>query len=329
VTTRRKFLGSLAGGLLAAPCAVQAQQSGKKPRIGVLNVGGGAGAGSTIDSFFQGLRDLGWDEGQNVVIERRNAEGHEERLPALAAELVNLKVDVILAAGGPASLNAARDATKTVPIVMVASSRDPIGTGLIRSYAHPAGNITGTVTAPEELTGKQLEFLRAVAQGLSRVGFLWDATAGPFRLQKETAEVARSLGVEVLPFEVLDPAGLDGAFGAAAKARVGGLIFGGSPMFVRNRKQIADLLTKHRLPAITVWRNFAEAGVLMAYGPSLQEQFRRAAVYVDKILKGAKPADLPVERPTKFELVINLKTAKTLGLTIPPSVLGRADEVIQ
>jgi len=329
VTTRRRFLGSLAGGLLAAPRTIQAQQSGKKPRIGVLNVGGGGGARSTIDSFFQGLRDLGWDEGQNVFIERRNAEGHEERLPALAAELVNLKVDVILAAGGPASLNAARDATKTVPIVMVASSRDPIGTGLIKSYAHPGGNITGTVTAPEELTGKQLEFLRAVAPRLSRVGVLWDATAGPFRLQKETAEVARSLGVEVLPFEVLDPAGLDGAFGAAAKARVGGLIFGGSPMFVRNRKEIADLLMKHRLPAITVWRTFAEAGVLMAYGPSLQEQFRRAAVYVDKILKGAKPADLPVERPTKFELVVNLKTAKALGLTIPPSLLGRADEVIQ
>ena len=327
MTTRRKFLGSLAGGLLAAPRTVQAQQSGKKPRIGVLNVGGGAA--SILDPFFQGLRDLGWVEGQNVGIERRNAEGYEERLPGLAAELINLKVDVILAAGGPASLKAARDATKTVPIVMVASSRDPIGTGLIKSYAHPGGNITGIVTAPEELTGKQLEFLRAVAPGFSRVGVLWDATAGPFRLQKETAEVARSLGVEVLSFEVLDPAGLDGAFGAAAKARVGGLIFGGSPMFGRNRKQIADLLMKHRLPAITVWRTFAEAGVLMAYGPSLQEQFRRAAIYVDKILKGAKPADLPVELPTKFELAINLKTAKLLRLTVPQSLLLRADEVIQ
>jgi putative ABC transport system substrate-binding protein len=329
---RREFLGTLAAGLLGAPLAVQAQQSGKSPRIGVLNIGGGAGsvgAGTVLDPFFQGLRDLGWGEGQNVVIERRNAEGHEERLPGLAAELINLKVDVILAAGGPASLNAARDATKTIPIVMVASSRDPIGTGLIKSYAHPGGNITGIVTAPEELTGKQLEFLRAVAPGLSRVGVLWDATGGPFRLQEETAEAARSLGVEVLPFEVLEPAGLDGAFSAAAKARVGGLIFGGSPMFGRNRRQIADLLTRHRLPGISVWRNFSEAGVLMSYGPSLAEQFRRAAIYVDKILKGAKPADLPVERPTKFELVINLKTAKALGLTIPQSLLGRADEVIQ
>jgi putative ABC transport system substrate-binding protein len=240
-----------------------------------------------------------------------------------------LKVDVILAAGGPASLNAARDATKTIPIVMVASSRDPIGTGLIKSYAQPGGNITGIVTAPEELTGKQLEFLRAVVPDLSRVGVLWDATGGPFRLQKETADVARSLGVEVLPFEVLEPAGLDGAFSAAAKARVGGLIFGGSPMFGRNRRQIADLLMRHRLPGISVWRHFTEVGVLMAYGPSLQEQFRRAASYVDKILKGTGPADLPVERPSKFDLIINLKTAKALGLTIPPSLLGRADEVIR
>jgi putative tryptophan/tyrosine transport system substrate-binding protein len=324
---RRTFLAGTGAVILGARLVAEAQQSGKKPRIGVLNVGGGVG--SVIEPFLQGLRDLGWGEGQNVVIERRNAEGHEERLPGLAEDLINLKVDVILASGGPASLKAARDATKTIPIVMVASSRDPIATGLIKSYAHPGGNITGIVTAPEELTGKQLEFLRAAAPGLSRVGFLWDATAGPFRLQKETAEVARSLGVEVLPFEVLEPAGLDGAFNAAANARVGGLIFGGSPMFGRNRRQIADLLLRHRLPVISVWRHFAEAGVLMAYGPSLQEQFRRAAAYVDKILKGAKPGALPVERPTKFELIINLKTAKALGLTIPPSLLGRADEVIQ
>src|SRR5713101_4623488 len=269
VVRRRVFLAGTGAVLLAAPLGAQAQPSRKPPIVGVLGVRG-EGPAAGIDRFFQGLRDLGWVEGQSVIIERRLAEGREERLPALAAELILLKVDVILAAGGPASLNAARDATKTIPIVMVASSRDPIGTGLIKSYAHPGGNITGTVTAPEELTGKQLEFLRAVAPRLSRVGVLWDATAGPFRLQKETAEAAQSLGVELLPFEVLEPVGLDGAFGAAAKARVGGLIFGGSPMFVRNRKQIADLLTKHRLPAISVWRNFTEAGVLMAYGPSLQ-----------------------------------------------------------
>ena len=325
---RRTFMALVSGSLLAAPLAAEAQPSRKPPIVGVLGVSG-EGPAAGIDRFFQGLRDLGWVEGQSVIIERRIAEGREERLPALAAELILLKVDVILAAGGPASLNAARDATKTIPIVMVASSRDPIGTGLIQSYARPGGNITGLVTAPEELTGKQLELLREARPGLSRVGILWDATTGPFRLQKETAEVAQTLGIELLPFEVHGPADFDGTVAAATKQRVGGLLFAGSPMFVRNRRKIADLLAKHRLPAISVWRSFTEAGVLIAYGPSLPDLFRRAAVYVDKILKGAKPGDLPVERPTKFELVINLKTAKALGLTIPQSVLARADQIIQ
>jgi len=305
----------------------EGQQSGKMPRIGVLGISGGPQI--VAESFLQGLRDLGWVDGQTVIIERRIAEGREERLPALAAELIHLKVDVILAAGGPASLNAARDATKTIPIVMVASSRDPIGAGLIKSYARPGGNITGLVTAPEELTGKQLELLREVRRGLSRVGILWDATTGPFRLQKETAEVAQTLGIELLPFEVRGPTDFDIALAAATKERVGGLLFAGSPMFVRNRKQIADLLTKQRLPAISVWSSFTDAGVLMAYGPSLPDLFRRAASHVDKILKGANPGEIPVERPTKFELVINLKTAKSLGLTIPQTLLLRADQVIE
>jgi putative ABC transport system substrate-binding protein len=314
--------------LLVAPLAVGAQQPGRIPRIGVLSVGGGTS--TVVDPFFQGLRDLGWAEGQNLVIERRNAEGREERLPGLAADLVHLNVDVILAAGGPTSLNAARDATKTIPIVMVASSRDPIGTGLIQSYARPGGNITGLVTAPEELTGKQLELLKTVVPRLSRVGFLWDATASAgFRLPSDTVEASRSLAIQVLPFKVREPADLGVAVAAAVRERVGGMLFAGNPMFVRHREEIAELLTKHRLPGISVWRSFAETGVLMAYGPSLSDQFRRAAGYVDKILRGAKPADLPVERPSKFELVINLKTAKALALTIPPAVLARADEVIQ
>jgi putative ABC transport system substrate-binding protein len=311
----------------AAPLATEAQQTRRIPKIGVLSTGGAAP--TVIDQFFQGLRDLGWAAGQNLLIERRNAEGREERLPGLAAELVHLNVDVILAAGGPPSLNAARDATKTIPIVMIASTRDPIAAGLIKSYAHPGGNITGIVTAPEELTGKQLEFLREVVPGLSRVGILWDLTVGPFRLEKETAEVAQALGIELVPFQVHGPADFDGALSAATKARARGLLFAGSPMFVRNRREIADLLTKHGLPAISVWRTLSEAGLLMAYGPSLPDQFRQAAVYVDKILRGAKPNELPVERPTKFALVINLKTARALGLTIPPSVLARADEVIE
>jgi len=212
---------------------------------------------------------------------------------------------------------------------MVASSRDPIATGLIQSYARPGGNITGLVTAPEELTGKQLELLKTAVQGLSRVGFLHDATLGALRLEKATIETARALDIDIVPFDIHGPADFGGGVAAAVKERVGGLVISGSPMFGRYRQQIAELLTKHRLPGICVWRSFAEVGVLMAYGPSLSDQFRRAAAYVDKILKGAKPGDLPVERPAKFELVINLKTAKALGLTIPPSLLGRADEVIQ
>jgi putative ABC transport system substrate-binding protein len=321
---RRAFIVS-ALGLCAVPLVASAQHAGKVARIGVL----GGGRLQNVDAFFQRLRDLGWVEGKDVVIERRNAEGRSEQLSALAVELVHLNVGVILAAGGPASLNAARAATKTIPIVMVASSRDPIGGGFIESYARPGGNITGLTSAPEDLTGKQLEYLKEVVPGLLRVGLLWDTTVGAFRLPRETAETARLLAVEVVSFEVREPSDFGHAVTVATRAQVGGLIFAGSPMFVRNRKQLADLLTKHRLPAISIWSSFPEAGVLMAYGPSLRDLFGRAAVYVDKILKGANPADLPVERPTKFDLVINLKTAKALGLTIPQSVLVRADEVIQ
>jgi putative tryptophan/tyrosine transport system substrate-binding protein len=326
---RRVFLGTLAGGLLAAPLAAAAQGPGKpSKKVGILSVGGESPA--TIDPFFRELRELGWVEGQNLTIERRIAEGREERLPGLAAELTQLRVDVILAAGGPASLNAARKATKAIPIVMVASSRDPIGTRLIQSYARPGGNITGIVTAPEQLTGKQLELLKTVAPGLSRIGVLWDGTTGnQFRVDGETAETARALNVELLAFEVRHATEFSTAVDAAAKERVGGLLLPGSPMFVRNRQQIAELLTRRRLPAISVWRSFVDAGMLMAYGPSLPDQFRQAAGYVDKILKGARPGDLPVERPTKFDFVINLKTAKALGLTIPPSLLQRADQVIE
>jgi len=316
--------------LVVAPLAAEAQRAGKVPRIGVLLPSSGTDPTDPVaEAFYRGLRDLGWVEGQNVAIERRFAENRFDRFPSLAAELVRLNVDVILPGAGPASLNAARDATKTIPIVMVASSRDPIGSGLIKSYARPGGNITGLVTAPEELTGKQLELLREVRPGLSRVGILWDATTGPFRLQKETAEVAQALGIELRLFEVRGPTDFDATVVAATKERVGGLLFSGTPMFVRNRIRIADVLTKHRLPAISVWSSFTEAGVLMAYGPSLPDLFRRAAGYVDKILRGANAGEIPVERPTKFGLVINLKTAKALGLTIPQTLLVRADQVIE
>ena len=314
-------------GLALLSLDAEGQRPRKIPRLGVLGIGGGPT--TIISPFFQELRDLGWIDGQNLIIEHRIADGREERLPALAAELVHANVDVILAAGGPASLHAARDATKTIPIVMVASSRDPIGDGLIKSYAHPGGNITGLVTAPEELTGKQLEVLREARPGLSRAGVLWDATTGPFVLDRPTAEVARALGVELVPLEVRGPADFEASVVTATKERIGGLIVQGSPIFVRHRTRIADLLTKHRLPGISVWSAFAEAGVLLTYGPSLPDLFRRAAVYVDKILRGANPGEIPVERPTKFELVINMKTAKALGLTIPQTLLLRADQMIE
>jgi putative ABC transport system substrate-binding protein len=329
---RRTFLGMLGITTLAAPLPAEARRSAMTlPTLGILGVVAGSRPTGPVvlAEFFQGLRDLGWVEGRNLLVERQMAEGSDERLTQAARELVRLRVDVILAASGPASLRAAREATKTIPIVMVASSRDPIGTGLIQSYARPGGNITGLVTAPEELTGKQLELLKAVVPRLSRAGFLHDATVGPFRLDQATVETSGALGVEILPFEVRAAADFDGAVAAAVKERVGGLLFAGSPMFVRYRQQIAELLIKHRLPGISVWISFVEAGVLMAYGPSLSDEFRRAASYADKILKGAKPADLPVEQPTKYDLVINLKTAKALGLTIPPSLLLRADQLVE
>jgi putative ABC transport system substrate-binding protein len=315
----------LALGVAAAPLAAEAQQAGKIPRIGVLALS----QAPPVDSFFQSLRDLGWSEGRNIVIERRYAEGRVDRLPALAAELVRLKVDVIVAAGGPAGLDAARDATKTIPIVMVGASSDPIADGLIESYARPGGNITGIANSPEEVPAKRLELLKEAVPKLSRVGVLWDATIGPVRISKATEETSRSLRVAILAFEVRGPADLDRAISAAAEAPVGGMIIASTPMLSQNREQIVELVTKHRLPAISLSRSWPEEGLLMSYGSNLADLFRRAALYVDKILKGAKPADLPVERPSGLELIINLKTAKTLGITIPQSLLLRADEAIQ
>ena len=316
---RRAFLAGFA--IFAVPRAATAQSKEKVYHLGFLS----SEPNPNLDAFKEALRRLGWIEGKNIVLEIRNAEGDARRLPSLAQDLVSQRMDVILAAG-PASLNAAREATKTIPILMVASSRDPIGDGLIASYARPGGNITGIATAVE-LTGKQLEFLKEVVPGLSRVGFFWDTTTNAFRLPGETAEVARSLAVEVIPFEIREPSDFEAAVTAAARRQVGGLILVGSPMFVRNRKQLADLLIRHHLPAISIWSSFPEAGVLMAYGPNLSDLFGRAAAYVDKILKGANPAEMPVERPTEFDLVINGKTAKALGLTIPQSLRVRAQVI--
>jgi len=328
--TRRVFVGSLTGGLVAAPLAAEAQQAAKVPRIGRL-VNNPAASPHLTEAFLQGLRDLGYVEGRNVVIEYRDAEGKLERFPALAAELVALKVDVILAPGTPGAL-AAKQATRTLPIVFIGAG-DPVTSGLVTSLARPGGNVTGLSNLTPELVGKRLELLTQAIPGVSRVAVLWQPGGLPERTEKDmlkAAEVAaRALGVRLQFVEARGPADFDRAFSEMTRARAGALTVLATTMLLGERRRLVDLAAKNRLPAVYELREFVDAGGLMAYGPDLADLFRRAATYVDKILKGAKPGDLPVEQPTKFELVLNLKAAKALGLTIPQSVLGRADEVIQ
>jgi putative ABC transport system substrate-binding protein len=331
VTTRRAFIGTLAGGFLASPLAAQAQQAAKSARIGYLAVSLAAPP-QLREAFRQGLRDLGYVEGRNLVIEYRFAEGKSERLPALAAELVALKVDVIVAAAGTLSVLAAKQATRTLPIVFIGAG-DPVTSGLITSLARPGGNVTGSSLLFPELVGKCLEHLKQAVPGVSRVAVLMHPGAVPERTEKDIlkgAEVAaRTLGVRLQFVEARGPENFDRAFSDMTRARAGALTVLSSPMFASERRRLVDLALKNRLPTVFSFREYVDAGGFISYGPDLADLFRRAATYVDRILKGAKPADLPVEQPTKFELVINLKTAKALGLTIPPSVLGRADEVIQ
>src|SRR5713101_2715957 len=317
-------------GLLTAPLAADAEQAAKVARIGYLT-GSLAAFPQLREAFIQGLRDLGYVEGRNLVIEYRSPEGKPERLPALAAELVALKVDVIVAAGTPQPL-AAKQATRTIPIVFAGAS-DPVASGLVTSLARPGGNVTGLSILAPELVGKCLEQLKQAVPGVSRVAVLWHPGGYPERTEKNIlkgAEVAaRALGVRPQFIEARGPDDFDRAFSDMTKARAGALTVLGSTMFGNERRRLVDLAAKNRLPAVYPWREFVDAGGLMAYGPNVADLYRRAATYVDKILKGAKPGDLPVEQPTKFELVINLKTAKALGLTIPQSLLLRADEVIQ
>ncbi len=327
---RRRFIQVIAGGLLAAPLAAEGQQAAKVARIGYL--GFNRAANSPLpEAFFQGLRDLGYVEGRNVVIEYRDAEGKQERFPALAAELVALKVDVILAPSTLAAL-AAKQATRTLPIVFAAAG-DPVTSGLVTSLARPGGNVTGLSVLSTELVGKRLELLKQALPGVSRVAVLWHPGAIDERTEKDTlkgAEVAaRALGVRLQFVEARGPEDFDRAFSDMTRARASALTVLPYAMFINERRRLVDLAAKNRLPAVYGLREFVDAGGLMAYGPNVADLFRRAATYVDKILKGAKPGDLPVEQPTKFELVINLKTAKALGLTIPPSLLGRADQVIE
>jgi putative ABC transport system substrate-binding protein len=326
---RRTFMALVSGGLLAAPLAARAQQPAKVARIGYLATNL-AGNPHGREAFRQGLRDLGYVEGRNVVIEYRDAEGKIERLPALAAELVALKVDVIVTASTVAAL-AAKQATRTLPVVFAVAA-DPVTEGLVTSLARPGGNVTGLSFLAPELVGKGLEQLKQAVPGVTRVAVLWHPGALGKRTEKDSlkeAEVAaRVLGVRLQVVEARGPENFDWAFSDMTKARANALMVLTSSMFFGERSRLVDLAAKNRLPAVYTWREFVDAGGLMSYGPNLADLYQRAATYVDKILKGAKPGDLPVEQPTKFELVINLKTAKALGLTIPQSVLGRADEVI-
>jgi putative ABC transport system substrate-binding protein len=329
VTTRRTFLGTLAGGLLTASRGAHAQPGGKVHRIGYLGSGSSASNPHLPGAFRQGLRDLGWIDGQNIVIEYRFADGHLDRLPALAAEVVRLKVDVIAASPTPAAL-AAKNATGTIPIVFT-SVPDPVGLGLVASLARPGGNVTGlTYSVGFNIFGKDLELLKEAVPRARRVAVLSNPASPSQPLtMSEIRDAARSLGLSLLLVDARGPGDFEGAFAAMAKERVEALFVVTDPAFIPHRARLAELTTKNRLPSIFTQREDAEAGALMSYGPSLSDIYRRAATYVDKILKGAKPADLPVEQPTKFELVINLKTARAIGLTLPQSLVQRADEVIR
>ena len=315
--------------LLFALCvSAEAQQPKKVPRIGFLTTVSPSTISDRVEAFRQGLRELGYVEGKNIVIEWRYAEGKADRLPGLAAELVRLKVEVIVTGGG-ASTRAAKTATSTIPIVM-AQDPDPVGNGFVASLARPGGNITGLSALAPEINGKQLELLKEIVPKLSRVAVLGTSTRpGNAQSLNELELAAGTLKVKVQYLDVLSTKDIETAFRAATKGRAEAVLVLGGPVFNSNRTQIADLATKNRLPAIYERAEFIDAGGLVVYGASITEMYRRAATYVDKILKGTKPADLPVEQPIKFEFIISLKAAKQIGLTIPPNVLARADKVIK
>jgi putative ABC transport system substrate-binding protein len=323
---RRRFLVTSLAGVLAAPLVAEAQQPGKVYRIGLLSP---TSHGLGIEGFHEGLRALGYVEVRNVVVEYRSAEGRFDRLPALAAELVRIRVDVIVAVDTQASL-AAKNATKTIPIVMLAVG-DPVGAGLVTSLTHPGGNVTGTSFQNVEVAGKSLELLKNAIPQLRAVAVLWNPANPVFQAQmvKETEAAARSLGIQLRMLAARDAKEIDSAFAAMNGGRAEGLMVIPDPVFMAHLTRIAALATHSHLPSISTSKEYAEAGGLMAYSASFAERGRRTAVYVDRILKGANPASLPVEQPAILELVINLKTAKALGLTIPPSLLARADQVIE
>ena len=326
---RRTFISGLAGGLLAAPLAVGAQQAGKVYRIGILtNKASDPAEARLWRAFRSGLRERGWIEGQNILIEFRAAEGNTARLPELAADLVRLKVDLIVARSS-IWVQPAKEATSSIPIVFLTHA-DPVGTGHVASLARPGRNITGLAILMTDVAPKGLELLISAVPMAKRIAVLWNPdTPSHTPALKAVEEAARTLRLQLQPVGVRTAAELEGAFAAMVRARAQAVLVLGSAFFLAERQRVAELAIKHRLPTMSTLKDVVEAGGLMSYSPNWDDLYRRGAIYVDKILKGAKPADLPVEQATKFELVINLKTAKTLGLTIPPALLGRADEVIQ
>src|SRR5438093_6335508 len=312
-------------GLTLAPFIAEAQSAGKGARLGVLLFGTPA-TDPNLAAFVGGLRDLGYVEGRNLTLEYRSAEGRPERVRELALQIARQKPDVIVVLGGD-MVPFVKDATSTTPVVML-TSQDPVEAGVITSFGRPGGNLTGVAFVSSETAGKRLQFLKEAVPSLTRVAVLWypDHPDGEYR---DIEAAARRLGVHIQSLEVRRPEDFDGAFQAATRARAEALMVVSSRFMNLSRSRILEFVSKQRIPLVTGWGPWVRAGGLVSYGPDLDALMKRAASHVDKILKGAKPADLPIEQPTKFELVINLKTAKALGLTIPPSVLGRADQVIE
>ncbi len=327
-----KWVGFLAVLVFLAGCAgmAEAQQTKKVPRIGYLSGADPALDSTRFEAIRLALRERGYIEGQNIAIEYRYAEGKRDRVPELAAGLVRLKVDIIVVAGGYRTIQAAKNATKTIPIVMVGQGADPVEAGLVESLARPGGNVTGITNLDRELGGKRLELLKEAVPKVARVAVLYDPTIpGSVEVKEDLPVAARALRLTLQPWEVRGTNDFERVFAALNKERPDGLYVPQGPLMTDSQKRIVGFALKSRLPSVYIGREFVDAGGLMSYGADLADSYRRVATYVDKILKGAKPADLPVEQPTKFELVINLKTAKQIGLTIPQSVLFRADKVIK
>ena len=325
---RRKFLTLFGGAVLAWPLAVRAQPMAKVWHVGMLETTAATLNATNLDAFKQALRQLGYIEGQNLIVEYRSGDGHIERFPQLAAELVRLNVDIIITRGTPAAL-AAKKATATIPIVMAAIG-EPVETGMVASLARPGGNVTGLSAFVTELTAKRIEIMREVIPQLSRMALIDNMANRSVPAQwDETKRAAFALGIQPQLYDVRKAEDIERAFSSAIAQRVNALSVGNDSVVIANRIQVVQLAAKHRLPAIYATRDFVYAGGLLSYAAHYPDLYRRAAAYVDKIFKGAKPADLPVEQPTKFEIVVNLKAASALGLTVPSTLLARADEVIE